>query len=69
MRNANTYLSQCQSNKGFGLALKGSTAMAVLFLAIGGSFAPEMAQSGVTWGQGAIAAVGASIGAFLAMHR
>lgn len=69
MKHVNTYSSSCENSNGFSLVLKGSTAMAVLSLALVGALAPDFAHSGVTWGQGLVALIGGSLGAYLASHR
>lgn len=51
------------------LLLKAVVAMAAIAIAAVGSVAPEFVESGLSWGQGVVAFLGGSLGAFLTLHK
>lgn len=69
MKHSRIQSAPTSEKSAFGMVLKGSTAMAIVALAVSGVLAPEIAQSGISWGQGMIALSGGILGAFLALRR
>lgn len=50
------------------LIIKSALGGAFVLLAAAGAVVPGLAEAGITWGQGIVAAIGAVIGALLALR-